>query len=88
MVAAESGILVPDLFNIFFNAQRGEAGRAITYTRIVLVFSYTRMPRCAPGWAGRDFEVVAPLANAAPAVRAAHRDTRWSGRTSATLKWL
>ena len=64
------------------------AGGGGTRYSIILMYTYARVPRRAPGWAGRGFEVVAPLARAAQTVRAVHRDTRCSGQTSATLKWF
>ena len=82
MVVAESGILVSNRFVALF--QRAAGGGGTGYS-IILMYTYARVPRRAPGWAGRVFEVVAPLARAAQTVRAVHRDTRCSGQTSATL---
>ena len=86
MVVAESGILVSNLFVALF--QRAAGGGGTGYSIILMYTYYARVPRRAPGCAGRGFEVGAPLARAAQMVRAVHRDTRCSGQTSATLKWL
>lgn len=48
--------------------QRAAGGGGTGYI-VVLVYARRRPPRRAPGWAERGFEVVTPLARAAPPVR-------------------